>query len=146
MRKILICTGDVSGEKYAVKLIQHFKTSNKNIQIDCVGSDRLKSVGANPIACISHKSTIGLIEPIKNLRLYLRELKKVSHYLESTKINLVLCIDAQGFNIQILKKAKSLKIQTAYFIAPQEWQWGSIEGGKNCRFMRHHLYHFQKRR
>jgi len=50
--------------------------------------------------------------------------------MKTEKPDLVLAIDGQGFNMPFIKKAKKLGFKTAYFISPQEWQWGSDKGGK----------------
>ncbi len=128
-KRMFILTGEVSGELYASELIKQLKKENPDLQIDCTGSSKLKKIGANSIIDLSKLSSIGYTEVIPQLINQVRAFRTIKKYLKKTKPDLVLAIDNQGFNVQVLKYAKKINLQTAYFIAPQEWQWGKKENG-----------------
>ena len=55
---------------------------------------------------------------------------KMQKLLKSKSPQIDVAIDYQGFNVPLLRYAKSIGLKTAYFIPPQEWQWGSRKGGQ----------------
>jgi len=52
--------------------------------------------------------------------------------LKKERPDLLILIDAQGFNVPLAKRARKLGIKTCYYIAPQEWLWGTE---KNARIV-----------
>lgn len=128
-KRLCILTGEKSAENYAEELIRILKQSDPNLQIDSTGSDALVNAGSSRLIDLSPYSSIGFLEPIRNLPFFFNALRKLKAYFRSAKPDLVLAIDNQGFNVQVLKAAKKLGIKTAYFIAPQEWQWGKKKNG-----------------
>jgi len=59
--------------------------------------------------------------------------------MTTKKPDAIIAIDAQGFHLPLLKTAKKLGIKTVYYIAPQEWQWGSEKGGRKVVDVVDHL-------
>jgi lipid-A-disaccharide synthase len=51
--------------------------------------------------------------------------------MKKERPDLLILIDSQGINMPLAKAAKKLGIKTVYYIAPQEWLWGTTRGIKN---------------
>ena len=130
-QRILILTGEVSGDMHGAHLLQNILELNPKAKVFAVGSDNLKAAGATIIKDIVKKSTIGFLETIKNIPTLLLLKRNLIKILKEQHIDLLICIDFQGFNMIIAKKAKELGIPVAYYIPPQEWVWGSEKGMKN---------------
>ena len=79
---------------------------------------------------ITDKSTIGLIEPLKFLPSHLRSFRFMVDLMKKEKPDALIVIDAQGFHVPLVKAARDLTIKTIYYIAPQEWLWGTERGVK----------------
>ncbi len=129
-QRILILTGEVSGDMHGAHLLQNILELNPKAKVFAVGSDNLKAAGATIIKDIVKKSTIGFLETIKNIPTLLLLKRNLIKILKEQHIDLLICIDFQGFNMIIAKKAKELGIPVAYYIPPQEWVWGSEKGMK----------------
>ena len=126
--KILILTGEVSGDMHGGYLLTHLKKISPTIEVFAIGSNHLQKAGATIIKDITKKSTIGFLETLKNIPMLYLLKNKLVKLLKEQKIDLLICIDFQGFNTIIAKKAKEMGIQVAYYIPPQEWVWGSEKG------------------
>ena len=126
-----ISTGEVSGDRHAAMLVKALQKHKKNIKITAIGGDYLKKTGINILSYSTDAGSIGFVEVFrflfKNIKLY----RKVHRFLIREKPNCVILIDAQGFNMRVAKLAKKLGLTVVYYIAPQEWHWGTEKGGKD---------------
>ena len=52
----------------------------------------------------------------------------------------MLCVDAQGLNLIVAKLAKQFNIPVLYYIAPQEWHWGTKKGGAKVLEVVDHIF------
>jgi lipid-A-disaccharide synthase len=50
-------------------------------------------------------------------------IKRVTAYLQSNKVDLVIVCDSPAFNFHIAKAAKKAGIKTLFYVAPQLWSW-----------------------
>ena len=131
MKKILISTGELSGDMYAGKLIQSIHHLDPSISFIGMGHQHMRNAGARILADLSTQSTIGFIEPIKFIPKILSAYAKMKTALTTESPDLLILIDYQGFNMRLAKAAKKQGIPVIYYISPQEWQWGSEKGGQN---------------
>lgn len=129
-KRVLILTGEVSGDMHGGYLLKHLKQLSPELKAFAIGSDHLKDAGAVIIKDITKKSTIGFLETLKNIPMLYLLKNKLIKILKQQHIDLLLCIDFQGFNTILAKKAKEMGIHVVYYIPPQEWVWGSEKGVK----------------
>lgn len=50
-------------------------------------------------------------------------IKRISRYLQSNKVDLVIVCDSPAFNFHIAKAAKKAGLKTLFYVAPQLWSW-----------------------
>ena len=50
-------------------------------------------------------------------------IKRVTAYLQSNKVDLVIVCDSPAFNFHIAKAAKKAGVKTLFYVAPQLWSW-----------------------
>ena len=129
-KKIFISAIETSGDLHAAGLVKALKKQNKNLKFYGIGSDALKSAGAEIFLDLTSRSTVGIIEPLRHISAYLQALSRLKKYLLENKIDLFICVDGQGFHLPAAKYAKSLGIPVVYYISPQEWLWGTPAGGR----------------
>ncbi|MCX7845385.1 MAG: lipid-A-disaccharide synthase [Dictyoglomaceae bacterium] len=125
--KIMFSVGEISGDIHGAYLIKALKKYNSNLSLFGLGGERMKEEGFDLIANVTRFSTVGFIEPIPYIPMFLKLLNKIEKILEKEKPDLIILIDFQGFNIPLAKKAKNLGIPTIYYFAPQYWLWGKRE-------------------
>ncbi len=129
-KKIFISTGEISGDLHASKLVQALKKLNPNLIFYGIGHEKLKAEGVNLIDDLTTASTIGILEPILHLPKIISSLNKAKKFIKEEKPDLVITVDYQGFHLLLLKAIRELNIPAVYYIAPQEWQWGTKKGGQ----------------
>jgi lipid-A-disaccharide synthase len=125
MKKIMIVAGEVSGDLHASHLAKALFKIQPDLEIFAVGGEKLQAAGATLLYNIIQRSTIGFIEFFKHLPFYLWLMQKLKNFLTKNKPDLIILVDFQGFNMLLAEKAKKLGIKTLYYIAPQDWLWGT---------------------
>jgi lipid-A-disaccharide synthase len=120
---VVIVTGELSGEKHAVHLVQKLNDSSNDIQFSAIGSSALAREGVRIIHDYRDISLVGfeILTKMGHIWHAYRVLKK---HLEAAKPDLVVLVDFPGFNLLLLSRlTKKLGIPTFYFIPPQLWSW-----------------------
>lgn len=130
--KIFISAGEVSGDVHASFLVKEIKKLRPDISFLGVGSVRLAAEGVDVRFDISRRGTIGIFEAVPNVLPIFLTFQKVKQTILKEKPDLVLLVDSQGFNMPLARFCKKAGIKTAYYIAPQEWLWGSPQGVKKA--------------
>jgi lipid-A-disaccharide synthase len=123
-KKVLIISGEPSGDLHGAGLIRELKRINPDIEYSGVGGNKLKQEGMNLLYSIEKLSFMGFYEVLKNLKV-IRELKrKLLDFIDHDKPDLVILIDYPGFNLRFAKEIKKREIPILYYISPQVWAWG----------------------
>jgi len=131
MKKLMVCAGEVSGDVHGSNLVRQLRAIDPDLMIFGMGSDLMRAAGADIRLDIVKTGTIGLTEVIKHLPATLFALKRMKKMIMDEKPNAILFIDSQGINMLLAQFAKSKGFRTIYYIAPQEWLWGTEKGIKN---------------
>jgi len=123
-KKVLIISGEPSGDLHGAGLIRELKRINPGIEYYGVGGSKLKQEGMNLLFSIEKLSFMGFYEVLKNLKV-IRELKrKLLDFIDRDKPDLVILIDYPGFNLRFAREIKKREIPILYYISPQVWAWG----------------------
>lgn len=129
-RRIMISAGEVSGDTHGTYLVRELKKLDPDIYFFGMGSEKLLAEGVDIKFDISQRGTIGIFEALPNvLPIYMTYLNLIN-LMKKEKPDLLLLVDSQGINMPLAKAAKKLGIKTVYYIAPQEWLWGTPRGVK----------------
>ena len=129
-KTILISAAEVSGDKHAANLVKAIQKKAPDTRFIGMGGEYLKEAGVEIVCDITQFSTIGLLEPLKYARKIFQAYNKMAQVMKAIAIDAFIPVDSQGFHMLLLKKAKQVNIPAIYYISPQEWQWGTEEGGK----------------
>ena len=128
IKRILIITGEVSGDLHASFLVKALLKQNPELNISAIGSDKLKAAGATILSDLTKRSTIGFLEAFRHIPSLLNLKHRLVRLFLHQEVDLVICVDYQGFNMIVAKEAKRRDIPVYYYIPPQEWIWGSEKG------------------
>ena len=133
--KLLISTGEVSGDLQGSLLIKALKTNAEKRKIDleiiALGGKRMREAGAKIISNTSSIGAIGFLEALPYVLPTLNAQSKIDNYLSSSPPDAVVLIDYMGPNIRLGLKVKKKfpNIPIIYYIAPQEWAWRLGDSG-----------------
>ena len=133
--KLLISTGEVSGDLQGSLLIKALKINSekRKIELDilALGGERMREAGAQLISNTSSIGAIGFLEALPYVLPTLNAQSKIDNYLSSSPPDAVVLIDYMGPNIRLGLKVKKKfpNIPIIYYIAPQEWAWRLGDSG-----------------
>ncbi len=121
LKRVMIISGESSGELYGSLLAKTLKERNPSIEITGVGGEKMKSAGVKLISKIS--SAFGITEAVKTYSEIKKTFKKVISELKSFNPQVIVLIDYPDFNMKVARKAKELGIKVLYYVSPQVWAW-----------------------
>ncbi len=123
MPRILISTGEVSGDLQGALLIHALRRLRPDLEILGIGGERMAQAGAKLLANTTHMGSIGLLEHVPFILPTLRLLQKMRRELTAQPPDVVVLIDYVGFNLPLARACKRWGCPLIYYIAPQEWVW-----------------------
>ncbi len=122
-RRIMVVSGEESGERYGAMLVEAIKAQSENIVFSGMGGEEMRKSGVDLICDIKDLSVVGFIEVLSNIGSVLKALKNLKRHIIKERPNLLILIDFPDFNIKLAKYAKKLDVKILYFISPQVWAW-----------------------
>jgi len=121
--RILISTGEVSGDLQGALLVRALRHLRPDVEILAIGGERMAQAGAKLLANTTHLGSIGLLEHLPFVFPTLRLLQKMRRILATQPPDVVVLIDYVGFNLPLARSCKPWGCPLIYYIAPQEWVW-----------------------
>jgi lipid-A-disaccharide synthase len=120
--KIVIITGELSGEIHASHLVKSLRRT-LHVEFSGMGSKKLHEAGVHIIYDYGNISVTGISEIFGKLK-YIREAyNTIKQHIVREKPSLLILVDFPGFNLRIAKFAKAHHVPVVYFIPPQVWAW-----------------------
>lgn len=121
LERVMIISGESSGELYGAFLARTLRLLYPNIRIAGVGGSKMESAGVELLSTIS--GAFGFSEAFKAYKTVKETFDKVIISLTSFNPQVLILIDYPDFNIRVAKKAKELNIRILYYVSPQIWAW-----------------------
>ena len=140
--KVFIVAGEVSGDLLGEGLIIELKKMINDIEIFGVGGSKMIAQGLKPIFNIKFLSIMGIFEVILKIPKVIKLLNLTKSKIIEINPDIVITIDAPGFNFRLQKSIKSLGIKQIHYVAPSVWAWKSYRAKKITKFLDHLLVLF----
>jgi lipid-A-disaccharide synthase len=122
-KKILIITGEASGDLHAANLVHDILKQNPTIQFVGMGGQKMREAGVKIIQDINQLSVIGLTQILARLPFLYSIYKKIKQHIQQNPYDLIILVDCPGYNLRFAKIAKQAKQKVFYYISPQLWAW-----------------------
>ena len=122
MPRILIVTGEASGDLHGANLARALCTLRPDLEILGVGREKMRAAGVQMIRGIDQHDVVGMIG-FAQLRVVLKTYVALARFLRRTSLDAVVLIDYPGFNLRIARVAARAGHRVVYYIAPQIWAW-----------------------
>ena len=125
MKKIIILTGEPSGDKLASKIILQLKNSRSDIEYLCVGGEDLKALGIKSLYELKEVTYLGFTKVLLNVFKIRKTINKTVDEIIKFNPDILFSVDSPDFTLRICEKVKKLKpsIKTIHYVAPQVWVW-----------------------
>jgi lipid-A-disaccharide synthase len=122
MPRILIITGEASGDLHGAHLAKAIAARDSNVELVGIGGSGMKAAGVTMISGVPRLDVVGLIG-VSAVKAWMRRLKAIRRVLRAEAWDLVVLIDNPGLNLHFARVAKAAGRRVLYYIAPQVWAW-----------------------
>ncbi len=120
-KKVFFSLGDYSAAKILRAVLK--KMNLENFKLYGITNHLLEDL-IEPVERVENISATGLVEIIPKLPKIIAARRRVEKFLKEKEIDVLVALDAPGFNLGLIKKAKKLGVKKViYFILPQIWAW-----------------------
>ena len=147
-KKIFISVGEISGDQIAGLIIKEF-IKNHQIELQGIGGNNLKKLGLKTLFPLKEISIMGLLEVIPKIPKLMSLISFTVNKILLFKPDIIITVDAPGFNFRILKKLKKYNLNTKiiHIVAPTVWAWKPGRAKKISSFINYLfvLYPFEKK-
>ena len=123
--RMLIVTGEASGDLHGAHLVRAIKRRLPDAQISGVGGAHLKAEGVALLSSSDELAVVGVVEVLKKLGVVWSVFRKLTRFLKEERPDLVMLVDYPDFNLRLARVAHKLGIPVVYYISPQVWAWRS---------------------
>lgn len=123
--KILIVTGEASGDLHGGLLTDELIKLDPSLEIFAVGSKKMEAAGAKIIFESTQLAVFGFTEMFSRLNLIRRAFGEVKKFVLVERPSIAVLIDYPGFNIRLARFLNEQEIPVVYYISPQIWAWNS---------------------
>lgn len=124
-RKIMIVTGEASGDLHGANLVRALQKKDGDLEFFGMGGPELQSSGVDILFDANRVSVVGIFEVFSHLGDIFKAQNILRKKLLVDPPDLLILIDLPDFNLLLAKKAKELGIPVFYYICPQVWAWRS---------------------
>jgi len=119
MKKILIMSGEASGDLHGANLAREIRKQDPSIALYGVGSKQMRDAGVHLLADASEIAVVGITAVLTHIRVIYRVYTRLKQFLRQDRPDLLILIDFPDFNIMLGKAAKKYGIPVLYYISPQ---------------------------
>ena len=147
-KKIFISVGEISGDQIAGLIIKEL-IKNHQIELQGIGGNNLKKLGLKTLFPLKEISIMGLLEVIPKIPKLMSLISFTVNKILLFKPDIIITVDAPGFNFRVLKKLKKYNLNTKiiHIVAPTVWAWKPGRAKKISSFINYLfvLYPFEKK-
>jgi lipid-A-disaccharide synthase len=122
MPRILIITGEASGDLHGAHLAKAIAARDPDVQLVGIGGPGMRAAGVTMIPGVPQLDVVGLIG-LSAVRFLIRRILAIRRVLKTETWDLVVLIDNPGVNFHLARVAKAAGLRVLYYIAPQVWAW-----------------------
>jgi lipid-A-disaccharide synthase len=122
MPRILIVTGEASGDMHGANLARAIWAIDPKTELVGIGGAAMRSAGVILVPGVPHLDVMGLIG-LSAIRAMVQRIRAIRRVLKREAWDLVVLIDNPGLNFHFARIAKAAGRRVLYYIAPQIWAW-----------------------
>ena len=123
MPRLLISSGEPSGEFYAAELVAELRRRHPDLEAFGLGGDRLAAQNVRLLAHLKDLAVVGLFEVLSHLRRIKGLFDSVVAEAARVRPDVAVLIDYPDFNLRLARELKKLGIPVVYYVSPQLWAW-----------------------
>ncbi len=121
--RIFISAAEPSADAHCAGLITALQETGFDIEFVGVGGPKMAKAGCKLLEATVSKAVM-IYKAFSHVGRYYKLIKRLTGFLKSNKVDLVIVCDSPAFNFHIAKAAKKTGTKTLFYVAPQLWAWG----------------------
>lgn len=122
MARILIITGEASGDLHGANLAKALKARDPQVSLAGIGGRAMEAAGVRLVEEMGEFDVIGMVGPFALVSI-IRRFITMRRLFRSKQWDTVVFIDHPGLNMRFAYFAKAAGLRVVYYIAPQVWAW-----------------------
>lgn len=123
MTRILIITGEASGDLHGANLAKALKACDPQVTLAGIGGHAMEAAGVQSVGKMGQFDVMGMVGPLALLAI-IRRFFFMRRLFRSEPWDAVIFVDNPGLNLRYAYFAKGAGLRVFYYIAPQIWAWG----------------------
>jgi lipid-A-disaccharide synthase len=124
-RRIVIITGEASGDQLAGGLIDALRRRYPDAVFEGLTGPRMRAAGCHSWGDYEQLAIMGLFEVIRHIPRLLRLKRDLMQRLLADPPDLLIGVDAPDFNLRLERSARAAGIPTVHYVCPSVWAWRS---------------------
>jgi lipid-A-disaccharide synthase len=122
--KYFLVAGESSGDHHGVEIVRQIRKYDSLAQFVYWGGDAMtKEIGQPPAKHISTLAFMGFTQVLLNIFQILANFRLIKKQIKDFNPDKIIFIDYPGFNLRLVKWAKTHGYKTYYYISPTVWAW-----------------------
>jgi lipid-A-disaccharide synthase len=124
MPRILIITGEASGDLHGANLAKALKAKDPQVSLVGIGGPAMEAAGVQLVHESGKFDVIGMVGPFALVSI-IRRFFTMRRLFRSEPWDAVIFVDNPGLNLRYAYFAKGAGLRVVYYSAPQIWAWGA---------------------
>jgi len=127
--RVFVSAAEPSADAHCASLIAALRQKDDTIEFTGVGGPKMAEAGCELMESTVSRAAM-IYKAFSQVARYYRLIGRISHFLKTTNVDLVIVCDSPSFNFHVAKAAKKAGAKTLFYVAPQLWAWGGWRIGK----------------
>lgn len=138
--RVFLVAGEASGDALAGPLMAALRDRlGGAVEFAGVGGERMAEQGLASLFPISELSLMGLVEVLPHLPRLLRRLRQTEAAIRAWRPDVLVTVDAPGFNLRLARRLLGSGIPVVHYVAPTVWAWRPGRARRIAPLLRHLL-------
>ena len=122
--RIVIIAAEPSGDVLGARLMAALQQATGGaVRIEGIGGEQMARQGLASRVPMTELSLMGFAELLPHLPRLMRRIRETAEWLSADKPDLLVTIDAPGFNLRIARRLKGAGFPLLHYVAPTVWAW-----------------------
>jgi len=120
---IFLVAGEPSGDRLGGALMAALSRRSPGLRFVGVGGDEMAGQGLRSLFPMAELSLMGFLEVLPHVPRLARRLRETTEAVLAERPQLLVTIDAPGFNMRLIRRVAGSGIPIAHYVAPAIWAW-----------------------
>ncbi len=134
MTRVFLVAGEASGDRIGARLAAALK-QEAEVELSGVGGPHMAAEGIEMLFPIDDLAVMGLFEVVPRIPRILSRLRQTERAVRAFLPDVVVTIDAPGFNFRLGKRLGGEGIPLVHYVAPTVWAWKPGRARRIARFL-----------